>query len=212
MYFHRGLHIRPQMENFRLGVHKAQQAILNTIGQYNYTSFISSFFTGYLKKNLFFTGKSVPSFEKFLSQRSQIASQDLKSSQCIPGCKITSTIKNPKIDKSHDKKLLKELHADKMYFEKLMRNPGTNHFKKSPFKYRMSPFNFLSDINYVSGNPKLDNRILNEAKQGMEFLESRQYFWKQQQALVSVKAAGSAKSSKSRLNKASKSAKHRSRD
>ena len=31
MYFYRGLHIRPQ-ESFKQGVHKARQAIIDTIG------------------------------------------------------------------------------------------------------------------------------------------------------------------------------------
>lgn len=38
MYFHRGLHIRHQMEDFRQGVLKAQQAILNTIGTNMYST------------------------------------------------------------------------------------------------------------------------------------------------------------------------------
>ncbi|KAJ8984058.1 hypothetical protein NQ317_006556 [Molorchus minor] len=33
MYYHRGLHIRPDHEGFKLGVHKAQKAIENAIGQ-----------------------------------------------------------------------------------------------------------------------------------------------------------------------------------
>jgi hypothetical protein len=32
MYYHRGLRLRPEMEGFRLGVQKAQDAIENTIG------------------------------------------------------------------------------------------------------------------------------------------------------------------------------------
>lgn len=32
MYYHRGLRIRPELEGFRLGVQKAQEAIENTIG------------------------------------------------------------------------------------------------------------------------------------------------------------------------------------
>ena len=32
MYYHRGLRVRPEMEGFRLGVQKAQEAIENVIG------------------------------------------------------------------------------------------------------------------------------------------------------------------------------------
>ena len=32
MYYHRGLRIRPELEGFRLGIQKAQEAIENTIG------------------------------------------------------------------------------------------------------------------------------------------------------------------------------------
>ncbi|XP_065203319.1 outer dynein arm-docking complex subunit 4 [Planococcus citri] len=162
MYFHRGLHIRPQMENFRLGVHKAQQAILNTIG------------------------KSVPSFEKFLTQRSQFNPEQTYQSQESFSHKLdlpSTTQSN--VNLQRDKKLLKELHADKIYLEKLMRNP---------------------DLACLSGKYKPDNKILAEAKEGMEFLQNRQYFWKQQQALVTVKAAGSA-SSKLAKNRTSSSAK-----
>lgn len=33
MYFYKGLHIRPQIEDFKQGVNKAQQAIINAIGK-----------------------------------------------------------------------------------------------------------------------------------------------------------------------------------
>jgi hypothetical protein len=33
MYYHRGLRLRPELEGFRLGVQKAQEAIENTIGR-----------------------------------------------------------------------------------------------------------------------------------------------------------------------------------
>lgn len=69
------------------------------------------------------SGKSVPSFEKFLSQRSQITSHDYNGDNSFP-LKGEPIPKSANVDKLRDKKLLKELHADKMYFEKLMRNPG----------------------------------------------------------------------------------------
>jgi hypothetical protein len=39
MYYHRGLKIRPELEEFRLGVQKAQEAIENTIGEYGQQRF-----------------------------------------------------------------------------------------------------------------------------------------------------------------------------
>lgn len=33
VYFYKGLHIRPQIEDFKQGVNKAQQAIINAIGK-----------------------------------------------------------------------------------------------------------------------------------------------------------------------------------
>jgi hypothetical protein len=40
MYYHRGLRQRPELEGFRLGVQKAQEAIENTIGSKQLTTML----------------------------------------------------------------------------------------------------------------------------------------------------------------------------
>jgi hypothetical protein len=42
MYYHRGLRLRPELEGFRLGVQKAQEAIENTIGSKDLSEILSS--------------------------------------------------------------------------------------------------------------------------------------------------------------------------
>lgn len=34
VFYHRGLHVRPELEQFRLGVQKAREAIENAIGKF----------------------------------------------------------------------------------------------------------------------------------------------------------------------------------
>ncbi|XP_021941450.1 tetratricopeptide repeat protein 25 isoform X2 [Zootermopsis nevadensis] len=58
MYYHRGLHLRPELEGFRLGVQKAQEAIENTIGKQLPQAHESILPTGGSPKNISSASKS----------------------------------------------------------------------------------------------------------------------------------------------------------
>lgn len=130
MYFHKGLHIRPQMENFKQGVHKAQQAIINTIGKsmMSYSALFSlvQYFVWlscrYIPEiAIWFVGKTVPCFEKFVPRKTDICSSEVLVDKCYS--MSASKPKSSNMSRNNNK-LLKELHSDKVYLEKLMRNPS----------------------------------------------------------------------------------------
>lgn len=66
------------------------------------------------------TGKTVPSFEKFFPKKTVIYSSE-KSAHT---CNLVSIYKSKSLNVSSGTKLLKELHTDKVYLEKLTQNPG----------------------------------------------------------------------------------------
>ena len=48
MYYHRGHHLRPELDEFRLGIQKAQEAIDNSIGGQFYLYFQSNNFCNFV--------------------------------------------------------------------------------------------------------------------------------------------------------------------
>lgn len=106
MFFHRGLRARPELEGFRLGVQKAQEAIENTIGSSKPLVDL---------KSLGNTPASTPID----------ADKSDKESQ-----KRTTPVKQEKKAKDPDKKLsrqlLGQLYVDKEYLENLLKNPDLN--------------------------------------------------------------------------------------
>ncbi|XP_050528852.1 uncharacterized protein LOC126898641 [Daktulosphaira vitifoliae] len=123
VFYHRGLHVRPELEQFRLGVQKAREAIENAISKIREIT------------------KSKPGFI--------VKYNETKQEPTIRRTKIS-----PKIQ---SKLLLRELCIDKNYLEHLTTDP-----------------------NLVSANQENKNQILNEIEDGINFLNSREEFWKQQ--------------------------------
>lgn len=105
MYYHRGLHIRPDHEDFKLGVHKAQKAIENAIGS---SCVFSKIFTP--KPASSRTEKS-----KLSASPESTASTVKTTSRLTPASKIRSGRKS---------RLLRELGPDKEYLDNLMKNPN----------------------------------------------------------------------------------------
>ncbi|XP_044267653.1 outer dynein arm-docking complex subunit 4 isoform X2 [Tribolium madens] len=130
MYYHRGLHIRPDHEDFKLGVHKAQKAIENAIGSPNVFA------------NLL-TPKSTSKTSSPESTESGKTEQ-----RTTPGSKVKSARKS---------RLLRELGPDKEYLDNLMKNPNL----KCKFK-------------------EDDSSIIKTIEETVEYLNSRQEFWRQQ--------------------------------
>ncbi|RZC35820.1 tetratricopeptide repeat protein 25 [Asbolus verrucosus] len=104
MYYHRGLHIRPDHEDFKLGVHKAQKAIENAIG----TSCIFS---------KIFTPKPSSKAEK-----SKSASPETTESTAKASTRRVTTSSRAK--SSRKSRLLRELGPDKEYLDNLIKNPN----------------------------------------------------------------------------------------
>ncbi|KAK9888480.1 hypothetical protein WA026_000731 [Henosepilachna vigintioctopunctata] len=98
MYFHRGLHIRPDHEQFKLGVHKAQKAIENAIG--------GSTLFGKTKRTT--TPSSNPPTNRTGTSNS------MSSKRVTPVSRARS---------SKDSRLLRELGPDKDYLDNLLKNP-----------------------------------------------------------------------------------------
>lgn len=102
MFFHRGLRLRPELNSFRLGVQKTQEAIEKTIGGFKTT-----------KKN-----PSVKSSAK--TKRSKSMPTIHEESRPKTGTKATHKVS---LEKREARKLLGELCVDKEYLESLLKHP-----------------------------------------------------------------------------------------
>ncbi|XP_054283506.1 outer dynein arm-docking complex subunit 4-like [Macrosteles quadrilineatus] len=112
MYYHRGLRIRPEMQEFRLGVQKSQEAIENTIGNK-----VGSKLTlpPYLEQS---RPNSKVSSAGPGGRPSVASSERGKSAICVD-----ELIKNTASSKKAEKMLLGELNVDKEYLEELLKHP-----------------------------------------------------------------------------------------
>lgn len=113
MFFHRGLRLRPELNNFRLGVQKTQEAIEKTIGGF-----------GSLKKS-----SSVKSSAKVKKLKSMPTIKE----ETRPTTTAKTTTKSS-LERREARKLLGELCVDKEYLESLLKHPdlkradtGTEH-------------------------------------------------------------------------------------
>ena len=151
VFYHRGNKLRPEQQEFRLGIQKAQEAIDNSIGRAAKIKLENkgdlSFFAkqdevkktkGYVKP------KAV--------NRSQQQQQTNRGKNTNPPPSSTKTVKQ----------LLGELYADKQYLE-----------------------NLLNDKAFVQGNN--DNTIHGLISSGINYLDSRTEFWRQQKPLYARK-------------------------
>lgn len=163
MFFHRGLRLRPELNSFRLGVQKSQEAIEKTIG-------------GCPEK------RSVPSSSRAATAlnsakpASDIASvvHSAKSKSAAGGGETVNTTKvtaRPRTSKStserrESKKLLGELCVDKEYLENLLKHPS---LKRAD-----------TDTEQIS----------TLAKDAVRFLNTRQEFWRQQRPCTAMSKQG----------------------
>lgn len=102
MFFHRGQRLRPELNSFRLGVQKTQEAIEKTIG-------------GFENQKQSSTRKSSSSSSKKSPVSVQPEKQRPKSA--------AKTINIANIEKREARKLLGELCVDKEYLENLLKHP-----------------------------------------------------------------------------------------
>lgn len=108
MYFHRGLRLRPELNSFRLGVQKTQQAIEKTIGGFeNQKKAIAS-----RKSSTLNSGKKSPGSATTAAMTDSVRSRPK-----------TATKPKVSIEKREARKLLGELCVDKEYLENLLTHP-----------------------------------------------------------------------------------------
>ncbi|XP_069669092.1 outer dynein arm-docking complex subunit 4 isoform X2 [Periplaneta americana] len=129
MYYHRGLHLRPELEGFRLGVQKAQEAIENTIGN------------------------QLPQAEESNTGSTESNGSAKRASSC------RKSEQTSQISKQQSRRLLGELCVDKEYLEQFLKHPD------------------IKCMNHEDDR----SQITLYAKEGVEFLNRRQEFWRQQQ-------------------------------
>ncbi|XP_047106557.1 outer dynein arm-docking complex subunit 4-like [Schistocerca piceifrons] len=153
MFYHRGQRLRPELDAFRLGVQKTQQAIQNTIGQA---------LTGpEARRALRCQSARRPSEEEASSggggggsgaTSTGPASRSGSGASGGGGSRSRERARSPS-----GRRLLGELCVDKEYLEQLLQNP---------------------DINSLQPNGA--SIIAAEAEEAVSFLKTRQEFWRQQ--------------------------------
>ncbi|XP_046988680.1 outer dynein arm-docking complex subunit 4-like [Schistocerca americana] len=164
MYHHRGLRLRPELDGFRLGVQKAQQAIQNTIGGKTLLltpepaespAALAQTPPDDSKQETAAT--SVPSSGSAAGRRSASASAAAQhghapSSRPASGSACAA---DPAA-----RRLLGALCVDKQYLEQLLQNPDIKCLRQEAASH-----------------------ILTEAEEGIEFLKTREEFWRQQRPI-----------------------------
>ncbi|XP_049855213.1 outer dynein arm-docking complex subunit 4-like [Schistocerca gregaria] len=142
MYHHRGLRLRPELDGFRLGVQKAQQAIQNTIGG----------------KTLLLTPEP-PEPPPALSQTPPDDSRQETAATSVPSSGRPASGSACTGDPAA-RRLLGALCVDKQYLEQLLQNPDIKCLRQEAASH-----------------------ILTEAEEGIEFLKTREEFWRQQRPI-----------------------------
>lgn len=116
MFFHRGLRLRPELNAFRLGVQKSQEAIEKTIGGF---SPVRKGVCGSSRTTTTTAGSARP-------PRCEMQQSALKSKSVgdivRPPAKLMST--KLTAERRESKKLLGELCVDKEYLENLLKHPS----------------------------------------------------------------------------------------
>jgi len=155
VYFHRGNKLRPEVEDFRLGIQKSKEAIDNSIGN----------------PKLYKIPKIKKEKEQETSTTSRIPSGGNSSSKAIKEREKADQLKKKKKENDlNDRRLLGELYEDKKYFEMLKNDRDLIEF------------------------PNED--IQNIINQGLDFLESRTEFWRQQKPIYARKKENSQREAK----------------
>ncbi|XP_066919955.1 outer dynein arm-docking complex subunit 4-like [Clytia hemisphaerica] len=110
MYYHRGHHLRPELDEFRLGIQKAQEAIDNSIGNAANVKLENKGDLSFFNRQDDLGSKKRGGYNK--------PARNLKLKPVIVN--RNKEVKPPAPSKKTVKQLLGELYADKEYMEKLM--------------------------------------------------------------------------------------------
>ncbi|PIK43821.1 putative tetratricopeptide repeat protein 25 isoform X2 [Apostichopus japonicus] len=156
VFYHRGNKLRPELQEFRLGIQKAQEAIDNSIG-------------GKLYANVKLDNKG--DLSEFYKQDESKTKKQPRMGYSKPSSKPQEDHKKRKQrkeqsdkEKEISKQLLGELYADKMYLDKL-----------------------LKDQDLTRSDTDSGNRIYDLVSEGIDYLDTRTEFWRQQKPMYARK-------------------------
>ncbi|KAF2878699.1 hypothetical protein ILUMI_27467 [Ignelater luminosus] len=158
MYYHRGLRIRPEHEGFQLGVRKAQKAIENAIG---------GAFPGVKRSPALSSIAKSSSGKSRTRESARTASSKITTKDTIDtkGTEYTTPktsqrntpMPRAKTASSTSSRLLRELKTDKEYLDHLLNHPDLK-----------------------CKNKEDDSEIVGYIQEAVDFLKTRQEFWRQQ--------------------------------
>ncbi|GFO25847.1 tetratricopeptide repeat protein 25 [Plakobranchus ocellatus] len=158
VFYHRGNKLRPELQEFRLGIQKCEEAIDNSIGSPNSVQLEA---TGDL--SYFYKIEDKKSQQKGYSKINQPQKKEEKKERQRP---------KDSANNKTTKELLGQLYQDKEYLEKL--------------------FDSLSS----SGPTQSDSYIKSRACDGLEYLNNRSDFWRQQKPMYARKRDRQSRSAK----------------
>ncbi|BFZ01390.1 hypothetical protein BsWGS_04429 [Bradybaena similaris] len=156
VFYHRGNKLRPELQEFRLGIQKCEEAIGNSIGTPNSVQLEVSGDLSYFYKQ---DEKKQKGYTKVSQSQKKEEKKDRQRPQNSTNSKTT-------------KELLGEMYEDKEFLEKI--------------------FDSLS-----SSSSKTDDYIKGRACDGLEYLNNRSDFWRQQKPMYARKRDKQARSAKS---------------
>ncbi|KAF1469729.1 Tetratricopeptide repeat protein 25, partial [Eudyptula minor novaehollandiae] len=104
VFYHRGYRLRPELQKFRLGIEKSQEAIVNCIGSPSSVKLEN-------KEDLCFISRQAESKKANQKLQNKVTMDQKWTRKQRP-------VRNPKIERQ----LLGELYADKAYLEKLLKD------------------------------------------------------------------------------------------
>eukprot|EP00105_Crassostrea_gigas_P014181 XP_011430756.1 PREDICTED: tetratricopeptide repeat protein 25 isoform X8 [Crassostrea gigas] len=158
VFFHRGHKLRPELQEFRLGIQKAQEAINNSIGKPDSVKLTAEGDLTYFYKQ--------EEDEKAKAKKAK--AKKTGGTYGKPGAKKEAAKERQKPQASGDQKTIKqllgELYGDKDFLEKL-----------------------LSEDSMTSDNNPTNKDIREKIYDGLEYLHSRADFWRQQKPMYARK-------------------------
>ncbi|RUS85830.1 hypothetical protein EGW08_006382 [Elysia chlorotica] len=167
VFYHRGNKLRPELQEFRLGIQKCEEAIDNSIGSPNSVQLEASGDLSYFYKVDDSQKQKKKGQQKGYTKIGQPQKKEEKKERQRP--KDNANAKTTK-------ELLGQLYQDKEYLEKL--------------------FDGLSS----SGTTKSDSYIKSRACDGLEYLNNRSDFWRQQKPMYARKRDRQSRSAKGSAN------------
>ncbi|XP_063412401.1 outer dynein arm-docking complex subunit 4-like isoform X1 [Mytilus trossulus] len=190
VFFHRGHKLRPELQELRMGIQKSEEAINNSIGVPESVKLQASGDLSYFFKHEEEEKKKQKELaQQAFSAKSKTSYSDSKAKQSKgtyqkPGAKKEAKKERERPKSGGDsktiKQLLGELYGDKEYLEKLMKDKSLTG-EKSP----------------------MERDIKHKVYDGLEYLNSRADFWRQQKPMYARKRD---------KEKSRRSAKQQSRD